>query len=51
MPAAVVAGDADRTHLPAGVRCRTLVELAGSVDVALRDAGRLTADAAASLAG
>ena len=51
VPAAVVAGDADRTHLPAGVRCRTLVELAGSVDVALRDAGRLTADAAASLAG
>ena len=51
VPAAVVAGDADRAHLPAGVRCRTLVELAGSVDVALRDAGRLTADAAASLAG
>ena len=51
VPAAVVAGDADRAHLPAGVRCRTLVELAGSVDVALRDARRLTADAAASLAG
>jgi glycerate kinase len=51
VPAAVVAGDADRAHVPPGVRCVTLVELAGSLDVALRDAPRLAADAAASLAG
>jgi glycerate kinase len=50
-PVALVAGDADRAHLPADVRCQTLLELAGSVDVALRDAPRLTADAAALLAG
>jgi hypothetical protein len=48
---AVVAGDADRAHLPAGVRCHTLLERSGSLDVALRDAARLTADAAALLAG
>jgi glycerate kinase len=51
VPVAVVAGDADRAHLPPDVRCVTLVELAGSADVALRDAGRLAADGAASLAG
>ena len=51
VPAAIVAGDADRAHLPADVRCYTLLELAGSVDVAVRDAARLTADAAALLAG
>ena len=51
VPAAIVAGDADRAHLPADVRRYTLLELAGSVDVAVRDAARLTADAAALLAG
>jgi hypothetical protein len=51
VPVAVVAGDADRAQVPAGVRCVTLVDLAGSLDVALRDAARLAADAAASLAG
>jgi glycerate kinase len=51
VPVGVVAGDADRAHLPQDVRCVTLLELAGSRDVALRDAARLAADAAASLAG
>ena len=49
VPVAVVAGDADRDHLPADLRCTTLIELAGSVDIALRDAARLAADAAESL--
>jgi glycerate kinase len=50
VPAAVVAGDAERDRLPEGVPCRTLVELAGSVEIAVRDAARLAADAAESLA-
>ncbi len=49
VPVAVVAGDADRDHLPADLRCTTLIERAGSVDIALRDAARLAADAAESL--
>ena len=51
VPVGLVAGDADRACLPAGVRCSTLIALGGSLEVALRDAQRLTADAAASLAG
>ncbi len=49
VPVAVVAGDADRDHLPADLPCTTLIERAGSVDIALRDAARLAADAAESL--
>ncbi len=48
--AAIVAGDADRGALPGGVACITLVELAGSVGPALRDAAALAADAAEALA-
>jgi glycerate kinase len=51
VPVAIVAGDADRAHLPAGVGCRTLLEQAGSRDVAIREAWSLAADAAAVLAG
>ena len=49
VPVAVVAGDADRDHLPADLPCTTLIERAGSVDIALRDAARLAADAAEAL--
>ncbi len=49
-PAGVVTGDADRDAVPDDVPCLTLVQLAGSVDVALADAERLTADAAEALA-
>jgi glycerate kinase len=51
VPVAIVAGDADRALLPAGVGCRTLLEQAGSLDVAIREAWSLAADAAAALAG
>jgi len=50
VPAAIVAGDAERHELPDGVRCLTLVELGGSLERALGDAGRLAADAAEALA-
>jgi glycerate 2-kinase len=50
MPVAIVVGDVEREHLPRDVPCRTLVELGGSVESALRDAARLAADAAESLA-
>lgn len=46
---AVVAGDADPGALPDGVPCRTLVELAGSPEVARRDAAALAAQAAEAL--
>ena len=48
-PVAVVAGDADRELLPDYVRCVTLVELAASLDEAMRDARRLVAEAAERL--
>jgi glycerate kinase len=48
-PVAVVAGDADEGALPDGVRCLTLVELAGSADRARRDAAVLVAAAAEAL--
>jgi glycerate 2-kinase len=50
VPVAIVAGDADRGEVPADVPCRTLVELAGSVEIAVRDAARLASAAAESLA-
>ena len=50
LPVGVVAGDADRAALPPDVSCRTLVELGGSVQIAVRDAARLASDAAAALA-
>jgi len=50
VPVAIVAGDAERTTLPKNVECVTLVELGGSLEAALGDAGRLAADAAAMLA-
>ena len=46
---AVVAGDADPGALPDEVPCRTLVELAGSPEVARRDAAALAARAAEAL--
>ena len=46
----IVAGAADRGHVPADVPCRTLVELAGSVEIAMRDGARLASEAAESLA-
>jgi glycerate kinase len=49
-PAAVVAGDAEREVVPPGVACVTLTGLAGSAEVALREAARLAADAAEQLA-
>lgn len=48
-PVAVVAGDADRELLPDAVSCVTLVELAASLDEAMRDARRLVAEAAERL--
>ena len=50
VPVAIVAGDAERATLPKNVECLTLVELGGSLEAALGDAGRLAADAAAALA-
>ena len=50
VPLAIVAGDADRGQVPADVPCRTLVELAGSVEIAMRDAARLASETAESLA-
>jgi glycerate kinase len=50
VPVAVVAGDAVRGDVPADVPCLTLVELAGSLEAALRDAGSLVTAAAESLA-
>ena len=49
VPVAIVAGDAERATLPKKVECLTLVELGGSLEAALGDAGRLAADAAAAL--
>ena len=49
VPVAIVAGDAERATLPKNVECLTLVELGGSLEAALADAGRLAADAAAAL--
>jgi glycerate kinase len=51
IPAAIVAGSADGSPLPADIPVRTLVDLAGSEEVALADAARLAAAAAASLVG
>jgi len=42
--------DAERATLPKNVECLTLIELGGSLEAALGDAGRLAADAAAALA-
>jgi len=50
VPVAIVAGDAERATLPKNVECLTLIELGGSLEAALGDAGRLAADAAAALA-
>jgi glycerate 2-kinase len=49
-PVAAVVGDVSRVDLPEGVPCITLVGLAGSLEVAMRDAGRLAAAAAEALA-
>jgi len=49
VPVAIVAGDAQRATLPSNVQCLTLVELGGSLEAALGNAGRLAADAAAAL--
>ena len=49
VPIGIVAGDAERGALPEGIRCLTLVELGGSLEAALEDAGALAADAAAAL--
>jgi glycerate kinase len=51
VPAAVVAGSADRRHAPPDVPVATLVELAGSEQAAFADAARLAAAAAAALVG
>jgi glycerate kinase len=51
LPVGVVAGDADRAVLPPDVSCRTLVELGGSIEIAVGNAARLASDAAAALAG
>jgi glycerate 2-kinase len=48
-PVAVVAGDVEPRRLPRDVPWRSLVERAGSAEVALRDAASLAADAAESL--
>ncbi len=50
VPAGIVAGAADPDAVPDDVPCLTLVELGGSVEVALADAERLAADAAEALA-
>jgi glycerate 2-kinase len=50
VPMVIVAGTAGPGDLPEGISCVTLVELAGSVEVALEDAARLAADAAEALA-
>jgi len=50
VPVAIVAGDAERATLPKNVECLTLIELGGSLEAALGDAGGLAADAAAALA-
>lgn len=50
VPAGIVAGDREPGGAPDGVRCLTLVELGGSLEAALEDAGRLAADAAEALA-
>lgn len=49
IPVGIVAGEADRAALPPNVSCVSLVELAGSVEQALRDAARLVADGAEAL--
>jgi len=49
VPVAIVAGDAQRATLPSNVQCLRLVELGGSLEAALGNAGRLAADAAAAL--
>jgi hypothetical protein len=49
VPVGIVAGEAGPDTLPDGVRCLTLVELGGSVAVAVAEAARLAADAAAAL--
>jgi glycerate kinase len=49
VPVGIVVGDADPA-VPSPAPIATLTSLAGSVDVALRDAARLAADAAALLA-
>ncbi len=48
--AAVVAGDAELDVVPPGVACVTLTSLAGSPEVAFREAAQLAADAAEQLA-
>ena len=48
-PVGVVAGDVEAGNLPSDVRWRSLVELAGSAERALREAASLVADAAESL--
>lgn len=48
-PVGIVAGEADWAALPPNVSCVSLVELAGSVELALRDAARLVADGAEAL--
>jgi glycerate 2-kinase len=47
---ALVVGDADPSDVPDGVRCLTLVELAGSGEAAQREASRFAAEAAGTLA-
>ena len=49
-PAALVVGDAEPSAVPDGVRCLTLVELAGSAEAAQREAARFAAAAAETLA-
>lgn len=50
VPVGVVTGDAERDEVPTCVTYLTLVELAGSEDLAFRDAANLVAAASASLA-
>ena len=50
IPVALVVGDAEPSAVPDGVRCLTLVELAGSGEAAQRDAARFAAEAAGTLA-
>ena len=49
-PVAVVAGAVERRHVPRDVRAVDLVEVAGSSEVAHRDAALLLADAGEALA-
>lgn len=49
-PVGIVAGEADWAGVPPNVSRVSLVELAGSVELALRDAARLVADGAEALA-